>query len=230
MALNTATFKTRTLSAILFAGIMLAGILWNKWSFFLLFSVIHAGCWIEYQKLIEIIHPAYRRISALHRYAFIAAGWIMMWIFVVEQVSPSPNLQLYLITLIAVLLLFALVADVWQSTFRWPVYFYSVAGLIYISLSWSLMIDLRFKGILRFGEQQVDLGWVVPLVLITAIWINDTMAYIVGSLIGKTPFSSISPNKTWEGTAGGALLAVVVVTGCWYAFVTPASWKEIACI
>ncbi|HUR12139.1 MAG TPA: phosphatidate cytidylyltransferase, partial [Flavitalea sp.] len=33
-----------------------------------------------------------------------------------------------------------------------------------------------------------------------------------------------------EGTAGGALLAVVVVTGCWYAFITPASWKEIGCI
>jgi phosphatidate cytidylyltransferase len=38
------------------------------------------------------------------------------------------------------------------------------------------------------------------------------MAYIVGSLIGKTPFSSISPKKTWEGTIGGAILAVAAVT------------------
>jgi phosphatidate cytidylyltransferase len=37
------------------------------------------------------------------------------------------------------------------------------------------------------------------------------MAYIVGSLIGKTPFSKISPKKTWEGTIGGAILAVVVI-------------------
>ena len=37
------------------------------------------------------------------------------------------------------------------------------------------------------------------------------MAYIVGSLIGKTPFSKISPKKTWEGTVGGAILAVLVV-------------------
>jgi phosphatidate cytidylyltransferase len=34
------------------------------------------------------------------------------------------------------------------------------------------------------------------------------MAYIIGSFIGKTPFSSISPKKTWEGTLGGALLCV----------------------
>ena len=37
------------------------------------------------------------------------------------------------------------------------------------------------------------------------------MAYIVGSLIGKTPFSKISPKKTWEGTLGGAILCVIVI-------------------
>src|SRR5205085_3320794 len=50
-----------------------------------------------------------------------------------------------------------------------------------------------------------------PCAIIFSIWINDTMAYIVGSLIGKTPFSKISPKKTWEGTIGGALLCVVVI-------------------
>lgn len=42
------------------------------------------------------------------------------------------------------------------------------------------------------------------------IWINDTMAYIVGSLIGKTVLSKISPKKTWEGTVGGILLCIIV--------------------
>jgi phosphatidate cytidylyltransferase len=48
----------------------------------------------------------------------------------------------------------------------------------------------------------------MPLILVLCIWTNDTMAYIVGSLIGRTPFSSISPKKTWEGTAGGAILTI----------------------
>jgi len=52
----------------------------------------------------------------------------------------------------------------------------------------------------------------VALMLVLSIWINDTMAYIVGSLIGKTPFSSISPKKTWEGTIGGIVLAIGVMT------------------
>ena len=36
------------------------------------------------------------------------------------------------------------------------------------------------------------------------------MAYIVGSFIGKTPLSKISPKKTWEGTIGGIVLAIIV--------------------
>ena len=52
---------------------------------------------------------------------------------------------------------------------------------------------------------------IIPCAIIFSIWINDTMAYIVGSLIGKTPFSKISPKKTWEGTIGGAILCIVVI-------------------
>ena len=52
---------------------------------------------------------------------------------------------------------------------------------------------------------------IFPLFIIFSIWINDTMAYLVGSFIGKTPFSKISPKKTWEGTGGGAILCIVVM-------------------
>jgi phosphatidate cytidylyltransferase len=33
----------------------------------------------------------------------------------------------------------------------------------------------------------------------------------VGSFIGKTPLSPVSPKKTWEGTIGGIILAVIVM-------------------
>jgi phosphatidate cytidylyltransferase len=90
---------------------------------------------------------------------------------------------------------------------------YSALGLLYISLSWGLMIDLlRLSSNFESGGLRPDhYSALFPLALIISIWINDTMAYIVGSLIGKTPFSAISPKKTWEGTIGGAILAVVVV-------------------
>jgi phosphatidate cytidylyltransferase len=68
------------------------------------------------------------------------------------------------------------------------------------------MIDLLIFPSLPFLSSPL-----MPLVIIACMWINDTMAYIVGSLIGKTPLTRISPKKTWEGTIGGIVLCVTVV-------------------
>jgi phosphatidate cytidylyltransferase len=46
MAFNWKTFQTRTLTAIIFAAVMLTGLLWNKWSFlacFPLFILVVGG-------------------------------------------------------------------------------------------------------------------------------------------------------------------------------------------
>lgn len=43
-----------------------------------------------------------------------------------------------------------------------------------------------------------------PLLIISLVWINDTFAYIVGSLMGKHKLTPhLSPGKTWEGFFGG---------------------------
>jgi phosphatidate cytidylyltransferase len=84
---------------------------------------------------------------------------------------------------------------------------YSALGLMYISLSCGLMVDLLLFPSLPFMSTAL-----MPAIIIACMWINDTMAYIVGSLIGKTPLSPISPKKTWEGTIGGIILCITVVT------------------
>jgi len=43
------------------------------------------------------------------------------------------------------------------------------------------------------------------------IWTNDTMAYLVGSKIGRHKlFERISPKKTWEGSIGGAIFTLTL--------------------
>ena len=86
---------------------------------------------------------------------------------------------------------------------------YSVFGLVYMTISFFAITHLasaHWASVLGTTEY-----YVLPMLVIVSIWINDTMAYIVGSFIGKTPLSMVSPKKTWEGTIGGALLAVVAV-------------------
>jgi phosphatidate cytidylyltransferase len=55
MALNKAVFQTRAKTAIVYAAIMLTGLFWNEWSFFILFSIVHFGAWYEFRKLVSLI-------------------------------------------------------------------------------------------------------------------------------------------------------------------------------
>ena len=210
MAFNFQTFRTRALTAVVFVLVMLAALLWNPWSFLLLFSVIHLGCWIEYQKLVGLIDTGYRQISPLHKYGIILAGWgLMLWL--TDENYPIADLFLSKIGCWIFLVSMGLLIISEAMFFKKSnprLLAHSVMGFLYISVSWGLM--MRLWGNIH---QTVFMGenWIMPVVLIASIWINDTMAYIVGSFIGKTPFSPISPKKTWEGTIGGAILAVLAV-------------------
>ena len=50
----------------------------------------------------------------------------------------------------------------------------------------------------------------VVLLIFVLIWINDTFAYLGGSLYGRHKMTErISPNKTWEGTVTGFVFTMV---------------------
>lgn len=89
---------------------------------------------------------------------------------------------------------------------------YCLIGLVYLTMPILMMIDLRSEGHLFKGELDSTVnGKIIPCTILFSIWINDTMAYLVGSMIGKTPFTKISPKKTIEGTLGGIILCVVTI-------------------
>jgi len=222
MAFNWQTFRTRALTALVFVVVMLAGLLWNQWSFFILFSIIHFGCWIEYQKLVGLIDKGYQETSPFHKYGVMIAGWCLMLYFTnnayrvlgfsLHEIGWWLGL-IFVFALPIIELLFA--KQVSPKNIG-----HSAFGLVYISLSLGLMTNLYNRTLFIYSNDvsnascfpALDSGirWSLPIIIIFSIWINDTMAYIVGSLIGKTPLSKISPKKTWEGTIGGIILAIGV--------------------
>lgn len=214
MAFNWQTFRTRSITAIIFAAVMLTGLLWNRWSFFLLFSVIHFGGWWEYLRLLEKIHK-----TIFHPYVklgFMVMGYgLLLWFcgpaYQVNGYGLRGNISLPVSGAGFVLLVTGIFQKIKIDLRSFGA---AAAGLVYISLSWGLMIDMyQLQTDIHVHDTFVVLGggYFLPVIIIASIWINDTMAYIVGSMIGKTPLSSISPKKTWEGTAGGIILAVVVM-------------------
>lgn len=219
MPLNLSTFKTRSLTAILFVVIMLSGLLYNYWSFFILFSIIHFGCWIEYQKLVGLIDSGYQQKSKFHQYVIMIGGWgFMLWMCNEKLFFCTINISTVgYWTMIIAAISIPLIEIILNKPNRIKNLSHSLFGLIYISLSFGLMMSLRNHGMMFKGKSLfIDFGFALPLLLIVSIWINDTMAYIVGSLIGKNPLSSISPKKTWEGTIGGAVLCVITICSLAY--------------
>ena len=215
MAFNAQTFRTRAGTAVVFVVIMGLGLFWSQWSFFILFSFVHFGCWIEYGKLVEKITPEYRRISALHKWAPMVAGWCGMLYLTNNQLQLGGVLLteaggwagLFFLFLLPLFMLLPV------KNLSVRAIGYTILGLLYISVSLALLVYLRFQ----WDEAAYRLSMTIPLLAIFTLWVNDTMAYIVGSLIGKTPLSPISPKKTWEGTIGGALLAIIVMCAIAYA-------------
>lgn len=220
MAFNVQTFKTRALTSLVFVAVMLCGLLINHWTFFILFSIIHFGCWTEFKAIAGKIEPEYKSISFMHRYGVMLAGWgFMLWMtnyaYTVGDLQLSEaGWYLMLLTIITLPVIEILLS----RNFNLKPLLISVGGLLYISFSCGCMINLRSEGMIFGSFFGLDMGLVLPLVLIITLWINDTMAYLVGSAVGKTPLTSISPKKTWEGTIGGIVLAVVTITASGHIF------------
>ncbi len=213
MAFNWPTFRTRALTAIIFAAVMLTGLLWNQWSFLVLFSIIHFGCWWEYFRLLEKIHKVTYDIYVKMGWMLLGYG-LMLWFCGDTYKIAGYGVRQNVFLPVSIAGFILLIAGIFMSNrIKLKSFGAAALGILYISLSWGLLLDL-FSNTLDIHVSDtmfVLTGVFFPVIIIASIWINDTMAYIVGSFIGRRPLSSISPKKTWEGTIGGILLSVGVV-------------------
>lgn len=86
--------------------------------------------------------------------------------------------------------------------------FGNIAGL-YLSVFFIavplVLMNFLFYPDMNLAQPQVDL----LLGFFILIWLNDTFAYLTGSIIGKyLLFKRLSPKKTWEGSIGGGLFSL----------------------
>ncbi|KRM18807.1 phosphatidate cytidylyltransferase [Ligilactobacillus hayakitensis DSM 18933 = JCM 14209] len=75
-----------------------------------------------------------------------------------------------------------------------------ILGSIYAGLGFHYMMEAR------------HVGFMMILYAFLITWITDSGAYLFGRKFGKHKLApNVSPNKTWEGSIGGTLSAVVIV-------------------
>ena len=85
---------------------------------------------------------------------------------------------------------------------------YTMLAQMYIALPFSLLNVLAFTAT---PNGEITFNTLLPLSVFVFLWMNDTGAYCVGSLIGRHKlFPRISPGKSWEGSIGGAVVVLAV--------------------
>lgn len=77
----------------------------------------------------------------------------------------------------------------------------TLLGVLYIGWLGSYFLALR-------NLPHVGMGFTFAAIVVIAF--TDIFAMIVGTTIGKTPLTTISPNKTWEGAIGGFAASVAI--------------------
>jgi phosphatidate cytidylyltransferase len=81
----------------------------------------------------------------------------------------------------------------------------TITGVLYVSLPFGLLNYLYLPVVF---QENFNYGILLGYFLI--LWMHDTGAYLIGSAVGRHHlFERISPGKTWEGSIGGALFAVL---------------------
>jgi phosphatidate cytidylyltransferase len=121
-------------------------------------------------------------------------------------ITPSSVFIPYLVSII-----YLLVAELYLKA-QDPIsnWAYTMLSQVYIALPFSLLSVLAFTNVGQYS-------FVYPLSIFVFLWINDTGAYLCGSLLGKHKlFLRVSPGKSWEGSIGGGILVVVIAVLVWH--------------
>jgi len=216
-------FIKRTLTGILFVAVLVGCILYTPTTFGLLFALITGLAVWEFGTLINQSGQAVinRPICGLAGvYLFLAVMGFSENLFGGEVFVP------YLIMLI-----YLLVAELYlrrpNPMNNWA---YTMMSQLYVALPFALLSVLYFYPVqMMQGEAlTVAVTPMLPLSVFIFLWASDSGAYLVGSLIGKHRlFERISPKKSWEGSIGGGVLALVAAWALWYFFPIMPLWQWI---
>ena len=206
MKLNN-NLLTRTLTGIVFIILLVGCILYGPQTFVMLFAVVSAMTIWEFCTILNRYADAH-----INRFITTIAGvYLFFAVFGFNLNVMDSNIFIpYLL-----LLLYLMVSELYNAH---PKDIQNIAftmmAQLYIALPFALLNVLTFvfahdngQGI--YPSTPIAYIWVYVLSIFIFLWTNDTGAYCVGTLCGKHRlFPRLSPKKSWEGSIGGAVVAL----------------------
>ena len=198
-------FIQRAVTGVLFVIVLVGCILYSPLSFGILFTIISALSVHEFAQLVSKSGEVSinKTITALGgAYLFLA-----LMSFCTQQ-SVGARVFLPYLGLLLYMMITELYLKKKNPTGNWA---YSMLSQLYVALPFALLNVLAFQN--SPETSSVTYNPILPLSIFVFIWLSDTGAYCVGSLIGKHRlFERISPKKSWEGSIGGGIFSIIFGT------------------
>ena len=211
-------FIQRAVTGVLFVIVLVGCILYSPLSFGILFTIISVLSVHEFAQLVSKSSEVSinKTITALGgAYLFLA-----LMSFCTQQ-SVGARVFLPYLGLLLYMMITELYLKKKNPTGNWA---YSMLSQLYVALPFALLNVLAFQNSPETGS--VTYNPILPLSIFVFIWLSDTGAYCVGSLIGKHRlFERISPKKSWEGSIGGGIFSIASSLGFAHFFPFMPGWE-----
>ena len=199
-------FIVRTITGVLFVAVVVCSFL-RPQAMVLLFALITGLTIWEFTGLVNdrenvTVNRLISTVAGVY-FFFAVAGFS-------SDLTPSAVFIPYLVSII-----YLMVAELYLKN-EDPIHdwAYTMMAQLYIALPFSLLNTLAFH---LTPQGLVTYDAVLPLSVFVFLWMNDTGAYLCGSLLGKHKlFPRISPGKSWEGSIGGGILVIAIAVLVWY--------------
>ncbi len=212
--LTMKNFVLRSISGIIYValivGALAGGLVWST----ALFSIFCVLAMLEFQRITMGAVKSGADIAARALDIIVALAMCNI-VYLLEMPTP--------IAMLSICIAFG------YAALRFTIALYDKSDHALADTSWSALsmfyiaAPLMMLGLLC-SEQS---GWKIVLTMFAIIWLNDTGAYCVGSLIGrKRLFPRLSPKKSWEGFFGGLAFCLAAGVGASYIIGEPFNMVE----
>lgn len=188
---------TRSLSGIVFIGVILTSIFLGQYAFTILMLVL------SIIGLLEFVKMAKKYLSSNKDIAILLLSGILCFALIASVNTHwiESKYQVLLILVFVIPFIYTLF-----STLKNPLEQLGLIslGILYISIPFAL-----FTSFFTLNPSQI-VSTQLLIAFFIMVWCNDVFAYVVGSLVGKHKlYKKVSPKKTWEGTLGGVVFTML---------------------
>jgi len=188
--------KLRVLTAIIGAFLIIAGTAYSMWTYFVVFLVLSVLTQWEFYKLAKMDDKLPLKV-----WGTMIGQTFFILIFLIEAKILDLKMLLLVFPLLASVFMIKLYKKDDDEPFTNIAY--TFLGIIYVAIPFSLL------NVIAFANNEYSHEIIVGIMFI--LWASDTGAYFSGIMLGKKKlFERISPKKTWEGSIGGGLLALLM--------------------